>query len=274
YQVVNESMASAARVHFAEKGRDPRQYTLLAFGGAGPLHAVAVARRLRISEVLVPSQAGVLSAFGFLTAPISFDFIRTYITRIDRANWERLGEIYSELEARGKEVLSEAGVPAEHQQLIRSADMRYAGQLFEITVPVPGGVLNDDSWREMADLFHKAYHELYGRHSPEAAIEALNWRLLATGPTPAVDLAEVPSSQNGTPGIERAKKGTRPAYFGNRHGWQDTTVFDRYALRPGDEASGPAVIEERESTIVVPPATTFIVDSYLNVRLTLQAEQG
>ncbi len=271
YQVVNESMASAARVHFAEKGCDPRQYTLLAFGGAGPLHAVAVARRLRINEVLVPSQAGVLSAFGFLTAPISFDFIRTYITRIDRANWDRLSELYTELEARGREVLTEAGVPLDDQQLIRSADMRYAGQLFEITVPVPGGVLNEESWKEMAKLFHRAYHELYGRHSPEAAIEALNWRLLATGPTPPVDLAEVSDADAGA-GIERARKGARPTYFGGRYGWQDTAVFDRYTLVPGDEAAGPAVIEERESTIVVPPSTTFTVDSYLNVRLTLHAE--
>lgn len=273
YQVVNESMASAARVHFAEKGRDPRGYTLLAFGGAGPLHAVAVARRLRITDVLVPSQAGVLSAFGFLTAPISFDFIRTYITRIDRANWSTLQGIYEELEAKGQQVLSEAGVPLDDQQLIRTADMRYAGQLFEITVPVPVGELSDESWPQMAELFHKAYHELYGRHSPEAPIEALNWRLLATGPTPAIDLAEV-ATPDDSAGAARALKGSRSAYFGDHGGWQTIDVYDRYRLLPGDTASGPAVIEERESTIVVPPATEFRVDEYLNVRLTLHSEAG
>jgi N-methylhydantoinase A len=149
--------------------------------------------------------------------------------------------------------------------------MRYAGQLFEITVPVPGGELNDESWKQMAELFHQAYHGLYGRHSPEAAIEALNWRLLATGPTPPVDLAEAEPVDDGSD-ISRARKGTRRAYFGDRHGWLETDVYDRYALRPGDEGAGPAVIEERESTIVVPPHTTFTVDAYLNVCLTLHSE--
>jgi N-methylhydantoinase A/oxoprolinase/acetone carboxylase beta subunit len=268
FQVVSESMASAARVHFAEKGRDPRRYALFAYGGGGPLHAAIVARRLRITRVIVPFGAGVLAAFGFLTAPASFDFIRTYITRLDHANWPELNAVYEEMEARGREVLHGAHVPDGEQRFVRSADMRYAGQLYEITVPVPAGPLSEASRAQMEEYFNSTYAGIYGMQMSEAPIEALNWRLLATGPRPTIPLETAGERPDAT--LDTALKGTRRAFFGDHGGWVDARVYDRYSLPEGVPGIGPALVEERESTLLVPPGDEFVVDRYRNLRLALR----
>ncbi len=268
YRIVNESMASAARVHFAERSRDPRRYAMVASGGAGPLHAAAVAQRLRIGRVIVPQQAGVFSSFGFLTAPAAFDFVRTAIMRLDRLNWDELNAIYAGFEATGRSMLEGAGIPAHQHRLVRSADMRYAGQMFEINVPVPRGVLTPDFYPEMSRLFHEAYQVRYGRSFPDAPVETLNWRLVATGPEPEIALPYV--SELADPGqVASARKGTRAAYFGDQLGWLEMAVYDRYQLRAGHAAEGPAAIEERESTILVPPDSSFSVDRHGNVILAI-----
>src|SRR5262249_6942032 len=214
HQVASESMSSAARVHFSEKGRDPRRYALFAYGGGGPVHAATVARRLRMHRFICPMGAGVLAAFGFLAAPASFDFIRTYITRLDRADWDGLNALYEELEAAGRRVLDDAGVPPAQQTFVRSADMRYSGQLYEITAPVPGGRLSEATRAETEQLFHDTYREVYRVEPSEAPIEVLNWRLLATGPRPVIpfEIAE----EIGDDGHARALKGTRRAFFGDQ----------------------------------------------------------
>lgn len=267
FRVISENMASAARVHFAEKGRDPRRYALFAYGGGGPLHAAAVARRLRMGRIIIPLGAGVLSAFGFMTAPASFDFIRTYITRLDRAKWDEVNAIYAELEAAGREVLEGAHVPSVEQRFVRTADMRHVGQLYEITVPVPSGSLTQDSLAQVEEFFHTTYRRIYGMHAAEAPIEALNWRLLATGPQPDVPLE--PAEGDGAGSLERALKGTRRAYFNDYGGWADAKVYDRYTVPRGATFQGPAIVEERESTVIVPPDAACTVDEFRNLRISL-----
>ena len=149
HEVVNENMANASRIHAVEKGIDPRRFSLVAFGGAGPVHAYQVAEKLRLETVIVPPGAGVCSSFGFLLAPMSFDLGLSYISRLEELSWERLNSVYAALETKGRELLVDAGVALADMQFIRSADMRYAGQGFEISVGLPGG----DTARDMSRSF-------------------------------------------------------------------------------------------------------------------------
>ena len=139
HEVVNENMTNAARIHAVEKGLDVRRFSLIAFGGAGPVHAYQVARKLRLKRIIVPPGAGVCSAFGFLLAPMAFDLSRSYVTRLEDIQWDRLNSLYADMETKGRDFLLEAGVASADVKFIRSADMRYVGQGFEVSVPVSGG---------------------------------------------------------------------------------------------------------------------------------------
>jgi N-methylhydantoinase A/oxoprolinase/acetone carboxylase beta subunit len=261
HEVVSENMASAIRVYLAEKTRDPRRYALFAFGGGGPLHASHVAKKLHLSRVICPRDAGVLSAFGFLVAPPAFDFIRTYIAPLSGIEWTQLRQLYAEMEQRGRDVLLEAGVLPGEMRFVRSADMRYVGQFHDITVPVPSGRLGPECLPEMERLFRKSYEALYEGAGSEEPIEALNWRLLATGPDPEMRPRDDPNPVQGS-----SVKGTRRVYFPTE-GYVETPVYNRYRLRPGYRADGPAVVEERESNVLVYPGDVFRVDGHGNVVL-------
>jgi N-methylhydantoinase A len=264
HEVVGENMAAAIRIHLAEKGRDPRRHALFAFGGGGPLHASHVAKKLHITRIICPLAAGVLSAFGFLAAPAAFDFIRTYITRLDGIDWDELTVIYADMERRGRVVLAEAGIPDAEMRFIRTADMRYVGQLHDITVPVPSGPLTVERRAEMEQAFHDTYHALYGRFATADPVEALNWRLLATGPDPHLTIHHAAVRRDG-----EALKGQRPVYF-HGQGYADAPVYDRYRLAPGFTVAGPAIVEERESTVIVHPGDALRIDAYLNLIIDLQ----
>jgi N-methylhydantoinase A/oxoprolinase/acetone carboxylase beta subunit len=265
HEVVGENMAAAIRIHLAEKGRDPRRHTLFAFGGGGPLHGSHVAKKLHIGRIVCPMAAGVLSAFGFLVAPAAFDFIRTYITRLDGIDWQELNAIYDDMERRGRNVLTEAGVPERDMRFIRSADMRYVGQMHDITVTIPAGVLGTEARAAMESAFHETYEALYGRFTLDDPVEVLNWRLLATGPDPSISLR----GQKSLAGTGPVKKGRRPVYFRGT-GFVETDVYDRYQLAAGFRAEGPAVVEERESTVIVYPGDAFSIDQHLNLTIELR----
>ncbi len=264
HEVVGENMAATIRIHLAEKGRDPRRYALFAFGGGGPLHASHVARKLHLGRIICPLAAGVLSAFGFLVAPAAFDFIRTYITTLETVDWAELNALYGEMEARGREVLGEAGVEPHAMRFLRTADMRYFGQMHDISVEVPEGPLGPDRRGTMERLFHDAYERLYGTFTSDDPIEVLNWRLLATGPDPEIR----PQDHDGASGPQVTTR-ARPVYFPGR-GFVETEVYDRYRLRKGFRAKGPAVIEERESTAIVYPGDAFSIDDDRNLMIEIQ----
>jgi N-methylhydantoinase A len=257
HEVVNENMANASRIHAVEKGIDPRRFSLVAFGGAGPVHAYQVAEKLRLEMIIVPAGAGVCSAFGFLLAPMSFDLSRSYITRLEEVQWERLNSIFAELEARGRELLLDAGVASTDMQFIRSADMRYAGQGFEISVGLPGGEYGPGQLDEFRRSFEKEYQDIYQRLCPEIPIEAVNWRLAATGPRPQID-AGTWWSRGVTLG--GALKGKRRVYLPGKGKYDEVPVYDRYRLPVGVKIDGPAIVEERESTVVMNGPGTAWVD--------------
>jgi N-methylhydantoinase A len=268
HQVVNENMASAARIHAVERGKDARRYPLFAFGGAGPVHAFRVARILGQSQVIAPYAAGVGSTFGFLAAPVSFDFVRGAAGRIDRLDWEEIDELYREMEREGRALLIEAGVDLGDVSVTRSCDMRLSGQAHQIDVPVPAGRLSSDTAPVLQDAFDTTYLALFKRAAPGVPAEALNWRLRVAGPPPRSQ----PIAAAGRPDAsDSARKGTRPVYFPEGRDFHDTPVYDRYRLKPGDTFRGSAIVEERESTLVVGMSGEVDVDEWLNLIVTLDS---
>jgi 5-oxoprolinase (ATP-hydrolysing) len=264
HSIVCENMAAAARVYIIEKGQDPRRFSMVAFGGAGPAHAARVARILGLSEVVVPPASGAASALGFLVAPISFDFVQSFPGELAGLDWAAVDGLYREMEAKGRAMLLEAGVPAEQVTVTRSAEMRLAGQFHDIVVPVPAGELTAAVQTELEAGFAAEYKRLYHSVLPGHRVMALNWRLVVAGQQPPVQLRR----SDGTGGeaiAEEALKGRRPAYFPEKGGFVSVPVYDRYRLPVGAVIPGPAIVEEREATTVAGPGDTLSVDSLYNL---------
>jgi 5-oxoprolinase (ATP-hydrolysing) len=265
YEIVCENMAAAARVHIVEKGRDPRRYAMVAIGGAGPAHGARVARKLGVPEVIVPPASGAASALGFLVAPFSFERSRSLPCLVAEADFAPVNSLLAELEAEGRRQLAAAGVDPGTIVVSRSADMRLFGQMHEIEVPLPDGPLLAESIGAIEKAFAEVYTRLYTHLYRGAKIQALHWRVVCSGPKPEVMMARQQRADTGGP----ARKGSRPAYFPEAGGTVEAAVYDRYTLRPGERIVGPAIVEERESTTVVPPSDSLIVDEQLNLRLTI-----
>ncbi|MDP2726888.1 MAG: hydantoinase/oxoprolinase family protein, partial [Dehalococcoidia bacterium] len=261
-EVVNENMVNAARVYAAEQGKDIKKYTLVAFGGAGPVHAYYVAKRLGIKRVVVPFRAGVTSALGFLAAPASFDLGRTYMASLNELDWDKLNQILREMEEQGVQMLKGAGIKASDVTIQRSCEMRYIGQGHEIEVPIPPGRLGPTDVSIMQENYDREYQRLYHRINPGYKVECLNWRVVARGPKPELSLRRFPG--NGKT-VQQAIKGSRPVYFPEYGEYRSCTVYDRYGLFQGAAFEGPAIVEERESTTVIGPGGHATTDEYLNL---------
>ena len=264
-RVVAENMAAAARIHIIERNKDPRNYALMAFGGAGPVHACEVARRLGVREVIAPLGAGVTSALGCLTVPLSFEGVRSLPALLSDTGWDTVNAVFGEMETQGRAMLTAAGVDANEVELTRTADLRLSGQIHEVQTPVPDGALDAASIERIAADFGEVYRELYGRRSLDIPIEVQNWRLQARGPEPQVRLQRRPASSDAD--ASAALRGRRSAYFEAANGYVDTPVYDRYLLEPGAVIEGPAIIEERESTAVLGPGDSGRIDEWLNLTI-------
>ncbi|MEX2643251.1 MAG: hydantoinase B/oxoprolinase family protein [Acetobacterales bacterium] len=254
HDVVNENMASAARVHIAERGKDPRDYALLATGGAGPVHACHVARKLNLGKVVVPPAAGVGSTVGLLMAPARIDRVATLVCRLDSTDWAAVERLYGELEADAGAVLRETGADMDALQVRRFADMRFAGQGAEVVVPLPAGPYDAGSEAAVAEAFEGVYRTLFGRTPPDAAAQWVKLRVSLQAPVSRTDMVLRAEGAS----IVAALKGRRQVYFPESSGHVETAVYDRYALPPGARVEGPAIVEERESTLVVPPGASFV----------------
>ena len=265
--VVNENMVSAAKVHVAEQGADPSQYTLMAFGGAGPVHAQAIAKALKIRKIVCPRGAGVASALGFLSSPVSFEYAKSYLHPLNGLDDDALAAVFEELAAQGRETLDKAGMPADSVTYQTSLDMRHIGQGHEITVPVEFiGRATAPSAEELKAAFLTSYADLYGHAHADVPIELMTCRLVASGPQPEIDLPV--AARDGD--TERARKGSRKAYFDSAGGYVDTPVFDRELLLADARLEGPAIIEEIESTMIVPPGAVVSIDRLQNLIVELQ----
>ena len=255
HQLANENMASAARIHAIERGRNVENFPVFAFGGAGPVHAFGVARILRSPRVIYPLGAGVMSAIGFLTAPLSFDFVRTFPGPLDHLDWAGASAVVGDMEAEGKAVLGRT-IAAEQVGFRRYADMRYRKQGYEIRVPIPDGPLDASRENDIRQRFEATYTEIYGHTVANTPIDVMSWRVVAHGPKPALTLPTVKAGGTGA-----AQKGTRAVYLPGAKGLAEVPVYDRYALAANSEFAGPAIVEERESTVVVNGPAAIRVDA-------------
>lgn len=259
HQLVNENMASAARVHSAERGLDIRQYAMVATGGAGPVHACGVAEKIGLDTVIIPPIAGVGSAFGFMQAPISFDFTRSYLTQLDGIDHAELNSILDSLEREGREIVQSAGVAEDEITLTRSVDMRYLRQGYEIRVHFGSGEVNDALLAEIQCNFEAEYIKFYGRLCEGVPIQAVNWRVVVSGPKLAIETirlaqAEASAKNNGA-------VASRPVLFNPEKGAVDTSVYHRYSLTSDFVVDGPAIVEEAESTTVIRPGWNVRLDT-------------
>jgi N-methylhydantoinase A len=260
HHVVTENMASAARIHILEKGRDPRRFALLAFGGAGPIHAWQVAKLVGSPQIISPLAAGVMSALGFLVTPVAADYVQTYISKLGEVDWDRVNGLLEDMERLGTAQIAAGGVSADQVMVTRSVDMRYLRQGREITVPVPDGKLSRQSADVIRQSFYSVYQQLYSRYMTDIPIESVSWRVAVSGPRPAVELKKLEETlESGSP-----LKGKRPVYFREYKGFTECPVYSRYRMGPGTTLTGPAVIEERESTLIVGPGGRLRIDDYLN----------
>ncbi|MDJ0388814.1 hydantoinase B/oxoprolinase family protein [Roseomonas sp. E05] len=261
HRTVTESMAAAARIHIVEKGKDPRRYAMVGFGGAGPAHAVEVARILGVEEVLIPPASGAASALGFLAAPLAFEQVRSLPLALDDPGTPAAIErVLTELAAETTALLVAAGTAPADISVERSADMRLAGQLHEINVPLPRGAITAERMPSILAAFRDAYAARYASIYEGVPAEIISFRARAVGPAPALSVAEA-----GRPTGGAARKGSRRAWFGDA--FHDTPVYDRYALAPGETLHGPAIIEEREATTVLGPEDSVTVGAAGTLRI-------
>jgi N-methylhydantoinase A len=258
HDLVNESMSKAAAMHATDLGVDPRSLPMVAFGGAGPVHAYGIARKLGISRIICPTGAGVSSAIGLLIAPVAVDLSASHPMAIDAWDIDAMNRLLDDLSAQGAEVVSAAGIPKDTITNRYTVDMRHVGQGHEITVVLPDRSLPKEAFlAELRSSFFKLYRELFGR-TVAAPLEVITWRLRASGEKDQVTRPHETV-------VAEARKGSRQVYFQEAGGYVETSVYDHYKLPVGHEVKGPAIVEQRESTAVVGPSGTFHVDAHGNL---------
>jgi len=252
--VVNAGMAGALRVVSVERGHDAREFTLLAFGGAGPMHAVRLAEELEIPRVIVPPIPGGFSALGLVASDLRRDYARTFYASLATARVEDIAAVYDAMEGQARAMLARAGVADDRREIVRAADLRYSRQAYELTVPVAGGALTRDTVRRLAADFHAKHEQTYGHASPDDAVHLVNLRVAAVGRLHGVDLASRAVS-----GVDVARADALPAAPAVREAYFRETgiircdVLARAALAPGVRREGPVILESPDTTVVVPP---------------------
>jgi len=269
HETVNEAMAQAASIHALEKGLKASHYAMVPIGGAGPVHACHVAMKLDMRHVLIPRGAGVASAFGFLASPMSFQFVQAQISTLTQLDAAKVKELVDGLHMKGMAMMAHSGLTSDQCRVKVSAAMRYVGQGYEVEVPVDMVSPMTDLVARMAHGFSTCYQQLYGRTEKDTPAEVVSWRVVVQGPSP--DLLQVADSVDEAvlPQAAHALKGHRPVFCAVRKEFVTTPVYARHLLAVGAVLEGPAIIEERESTVVIPHLARVTVDAHLNLRIDL-----
>ena len=270
HDLINETMAAAAKTHIAEKGGNPNIVTISAFGGAGPVHAYGLAKKIGAPRVLVPPLAGVGSALGFFTAPVAFDLTRSHRVNLADADFDEIEHLFKELEEEGATILQQAG-KVETVIFERTLMMRFVGQGAETDLRVEQKSFNQWEKVQIRALFDEVYQKLYGRTYPETPVELVTFKVRASLPQREF---RIPPLQQATGKLADCIKGERQAFSLVCKEYIPFAVYDRFKLFPGAVMKGPAIIEEKESTIIVGEDAQAGVDEFGFVWIDLNAEVG
>jgi N-methylhydantoinase A len=260
--VVTANMAKAIRVISVQRGHDPREYTLVAFGGAGPLHAARLARELDVPRILVPRNPGILCALGLLLSDLKTNYAQTRLMLVTPDSVSSMIATFEELERRAAAWFDREGIAHEARTLRRTVDMRYAGQNYELPVPFPDGPAGPSLLKDLVAGFERAHEQMYGYISAEEPVQAITFRLEAAG---AVRRAEIRRFPHATTPATSAIVGSRDVWLAEAGTFVACPVYDREHLAPGHDIAGPAIVEQMDATTLLLPAQHAVVDPYLNL---------
>ena len=266
-EIANTAMVNALRRISVQRGTDPRDFMLVAFGGAGPVHANRLAAELEIPATLIPMSPGTTSAMGLLVTDLKHDYSTTLIERADRLDSKTAEKVYRRLEAQGKAALARERVQSESMMFFHQADLRYVGQSYELTIPLPGGRLGSTELAGILARFHREHERAYGFHAPDEPVEFVALRLSAIGSIAKPQIKEIGQESSDA---ASAQKASRPVYFAEEGGFADCPIYDRYSLGVGCVVKGPAIIEEVDATTVIHPHYRTEVDRYGNLFLRVE----
>jgi N-methylhydantoinase A len=265
--IANVRMTSALYFVTVQQGIDPRDYILVPSGGAGPMQAVAIAQSLGVGKVLVPPAPGVNSAVGLLATDLKHEIVRTFMTKARDADHKELSKVFGEMEAPIRDLLREEEVPDDRVEIRREIDMCYFGQSFQLRVPLKVGI--DEGTAEAASAaFHDRHEAVYGFCSRGEATMFVNLRLTAIGKVDRPRLRKLAEAKGS---VDRANKGKREVYFAEAGGMVPCDLYDRGKLLFGDRMEGPAIIEQMDTTTVLPPDAALLVDLYGNLEITVRS---
>jgi N-methylhydantoinase A len=248
--IANATMVQAMRLVSVQRGYDPRDFVLVAFGGAGPVHATGLADDLGIPTVVVPPAPGVASALGMLASNVRRDYRVTYMIHLADTCPDAIETIFRELEERAALALADEGFTPQRISLQRSLDLRYVGQSWKLAVTLPDGVLTPEGLNRLKRQFDRQHEEQYGYHVPEEAVEVVSLALSAQGLVPPLALQEVPRGEDSSAGAQMTM---RPVFFRESGGYVETPIYDRYRLLHGNIIEGPAIVVEMDATTVIEP---------------------
>ena len=261
-EIANSAMVNALRLVSVQRGYDPREFVLMGFGGAGPVHANRLASETQIPITVIPMSPGTTSAMGLLVTDLKHDYSTTMIAQVQTVNPSALDQTFSDLEAQGRSSLAREGVAEKHMRFVRQADVRYVGQSYELTIPLPNHELGTTEINQALENFHREHDRAYGYNAPQEPVELVNLRLSAIGQITKPHLRELDNKNNE---LSDAKKASRSVYFSESGGFVECPIYDRYQLSPGHNVEGPAVVEEIDSTTVIHPGYRALVDRFGNL---------
>ena len=259
-------MASAVKMQISQRGLDHRNFTLFASGGAGPVHAFRLARKVGLQKIICPPASSLSSALGMLTVPLKVDLVHTMVASLDEVDLKIVNKLLEEKEKECIQLLAKSGESSKRIRIERMADISFEGQGSSITVPIPNGKLTPSDFKVIESNFRKKYISEHGSAIEKVKLQVFSWRIFGYGEEPKVDFQ---FSHKKNTSKNMPIKGQRRIYLPETKGFRKVNVYDRYQLKPGQIYKGPALLEEPMTTTVIGPRSRFSMDKKFNLIITL-----